>query len=397
MTEGVRRIGYRVLVGGAVLTAFAFTAAVLFAPFLIAALGIVASWGWVLLLFAIANFDSVEKWVGRGLSFAGWASGIVDRASTTAQVEGVINGGRRSLEDELPGMLAEPMRLRFVRSVGEVAQLEDGQVVVAMDKSRRAGANVARATLAYVGNAVIRPARTYVDTVALRSIDFSIAKRILSAQDRTALGYLVQQLWPAALASEADLRDVQHMVEAVEGEGLLTRILLSEYLELGRRLYGQFPPPGVHQETRDFLAHLHRIATRAPGQPLNLEFRRGFLRVGIVLVGERELSDRLGAAPYIRRCLEYARSGVGAVYLLGRGARNVVLQRAVEQLETDGRVLDATVMDYVVRRNGSNVAATCAKILFDSSAAAAVGLSTSAKSTWRRGHRRQLKGGARPR
>jgi hypothetical protein len=237
-----------------------------------------------------------------------------------------------------------------------------------------------------VGQAAIRPARAYVDTTALRSIDFSLTKRILAAQDKAALDFLIQHLWPEALGRDPDLAEMCHQVEVIAGRGLLTRILLIEYLELGRRLYGQFPPPGVRDETREFIRFLHGIAARQPGEDLDLEFRRGNIRVGLILVGDRTVVSRLGAAPYIRRTLKYVAAGVQAVYLLGRGSRNAVVERTVGQLAGDGRVLDFSVTSYSEANN--DVEATCARILFDRSAASALGLATSGRPSWRRGNRR---------
>jgi hypothetical protein len=226
----------------------------------------------------------------------------------------------------------------------------------------------------------------------MRSIDFSIAKRVLGKTDRAAMDYLINKLWPQASSDDAEFMEMCHQIEVIADDGLLTRVLLAEYLELGRRLYGQFPPPNIHVETREFVSYLYQIASHEPGDELDLEFRRGHLRVGTVLVGDRERVATLGAAPYLRRCLQYARQGVSAVYLLGRGARKEVMRRVVDQLAGDGRVIDIGITEYVVRKNGKNVEAACVRVLFDANARAAFGLTTSSKPRWRRGARAQRRG-----
>lgn len=236
-----------------------------------------------------------------------------------------------------------------------------------MHDPRRHAENVARATLAYVSAATIPPARAYVDRQVLRSVDFSLTKRILRASSGEALDFFLNQLWSPSLVSEPELRELCHEIEVIERDGLLTRVLLAEYLELGRRLYGQFPAAGVHESTLALLHLIYRIVTRDHSEELGdqLLFRMGPLRVGIVLVADRKLSDRRGAAPYVWRCLKDMKSGCDSVYLLARGSNRLVVAEAVDAIRTNGRVLDIQVNEYDVHSHLGIVAVTCARIAFE--------------------------------
>lgn len=142
----------------------------------------------------------------------------------------------------------------------------------------------------------------------------------------------------------------------IERNGLLTRVLLSEFLELGRRLYPEFPPPGIFEATRGLVTHLHRIVTKKADEDLGegLLFRSGLL------------SNRAGVRPYVWRCLQNIRQGCDAVYLLARGSNITMIAEVLDGLRGNGRVLDVgEVHFYSVSTATGLVQAACARVLGD--------------------------------
>lgn len=347
--------------------ALALTLAYLIVPAAVAIIGIAAGWVAAAATIVINNPERAEAIGGRLLGTFGWANSRAQRLALSAELQGTINGGRNELHEEVAGLMPYPARVKFVRSQGELASLEEGEVVIALHDPRRHAENVARATLAYVAAATIPPARAYVDRRVLQSVDFSLTKRILRASSGEALDFFLNQLWSPSLLSEPELRELCHEVEVIERDGLLTRVLLAEYLELGRRLYGQFPPADVHESTLALLHLLYRIVVRDRTEELGDEllFRKGPLRVGIVLVADRKMSDRLGASPYVWRCLNDMKAGCDSVYLLARGVNRLLLGEVVDALRTNGRVLDIQVTEYNVHSHLGIVAVTCARIAFE--------------------------------
>jgi len=336
-------------------------------PAAVAALGILTGWIAAIGLFAVNDPEKAQAIGGRLLGMFGWLGSSTQRVAISAAVQGSINAGRKELHEEVAGIMPYPARVKFVRNPGDLATLQEGEVVIALSDPRKHAENVARATLAYVSAATIPPSRAYVHQHVLRSVDFSLTKRILRAGSGEALDYFLNELWSPSLMSEPELRQLCHEIEVIERSGLLTRVLLAEYLEIGRRLYGQFPPPDIHDSTIAFLHLLYRVATRDPREELGdqLLFRHGQLSVGIVLVADRKLSDRRGASPYVWRCLKDMRAGCESVYLLARGSNRDLLQEVVGNLRTNGRVLDVQTTDYNVTTHLGMVAATCARVTFE--------------------------------
>jgi hypothetical protein len=381
----------RYLPAAALVTAVLLTAVLLVLPTIATLVGLAAPWvaaaGWWL----ASNWNNVERVLGRGLSVFGGLHANIDMASSAAVVQGVINGGRSEIEAELPGVMPAKARVRFVRGEEDLVAIGDGEVVITMKPSRNHGENTARATLAYV-TSTARSARPYVDPRAMRSIDYSMTRRVLGDTNRAALDYLLNVLWVPAISGDAKLKRLCEMVQAIEEEGWLTRILLREYIDLGRRLYPKLPPPLSHEASIAFVEHLYRLATRKKGEkfPNGLSFRQGPMKVGVVFVAAIETSQSMGLVPHIRRCIEHARAGSDSVYLLALGGRRPDVRRIIEQLTARGLIMGIDETHYTVKREGRTVDATMARLAF-TDRARAIGGSNSGRPAWRRGHRRQAK------
>jgi hypothetical protein len=345
--------------------AFLLSVAYIVIPSLTAVLAVAGGWALAAGAWSIGHWETVERNGGRLLGVLGRASTSAERVALSAEMQGVINGGRKALSDEFSEIMPYPARVKFVRGEEELGQLKDGEIVLALRDPSHHSENTARAALAYVVTATIRPARPYVDLEVLAGVHYSLTKRMLRNGDRNALDFFLTEMWAPALKDNSRLQDLCHEIEAIEGRGLLTRVLLVEFLELGRRLYGQYPPPTVHKETADFVDHLARLAQKGPDEDVELLFSRGSLRVGVVLVAEREKAVRDGPHPYVSRCLKNIRAGCDAIYLLARGARCDLVSEIVSQLGTNGRVLAIDLTNYEVELGGQSVSAVVARVSVD--------------------------------
>jgi hypothetical protein len=313
----------------------------------------------------VNHWELVEKHGGRLIGAAARASTRAERVGLSAELQGLINGGRKHVSDDLTDLMPYPARVKFVTNESELASLRDGEIVIALKDPSKHAENAARATLAYVSEATIRTARAYVSPQVLTGVDFSLAKRILLQSDRAALDYLIGRIWSGALEGKPELRTVCHHIETIERHGLLTRVLLVEFLELGRRLYGEFPPPDVHRQTLEFVTHLSQLAGKERDQDVELIFSRPNFKIGIVLVGDRDLAA-LGVRPYLVRCLKDIRLGCESIYVLARGARCDLADQVVAELDGHGRVLATESSTYeLLLRNGSRVTARVARLVID--------------------------------
>ncbi len=347
----------------AILAAIIVTLLIVLAPLIGAVVGILGAWTAVIAVAIWDRWDRIEKYGGRAVGAVSYITGRGRRVGLSAEMQGLINGARKDLEEELPDVMPLPARVRFVKQDEDIAALGEGEVVISLKDPRRRAENTARATMAYVSTAAVRPARPYVARAVMTGIDFSLTKKFLKRANMQALDYFLTEIWTPEMAGNLDLHGICDQVERIEGQGVLSRILLAEFLELGRRLWGQHPSLAVHSETREFLRYVATSVDRQPRDPpRDLQFIRQHLKVGTVLVGERDRAEAEGARPYVAAALWSIRQGCTSVYLLGRGARCDLVREVVANLQNDGRVRAIDISDYVVDMGDKRVSAICAHL-----------------------------------
>jgi hypothetical protein len=140
-------------------------------PLVAGILGAVGLWCLVAVAFAWDHWERVEKVFGRLLGFASFVGGRAERTALSAEMQGVINGARKEIQEEVADAMPLPARVRFVRDDADIAELKDGEVVISLRNPRRRAENTARATIAYVSAATIRPARLYVGQTVMTGIE----------------------------------------------------------------------------------------------------------------------------------------------------------------------------------------------------------------------------------
>lgn len=356
------------IIAAAILVAMLLTGIFVVRPDFAGIAAILLSWAVPCGALAFDKWEKVESLGGRALVAFGFVSSRAERVGIAADMQGQLNGARRELEGELEGALPHPLRVKFVRNPAEVASLSEGEVVIALGDHRKRSQNVARAALAYTSTDLIRPARPYLDPTALKSLDLAVAKRLLLATDTDALNYFLNDVYSEALDSDNSLRELCSEVEGLERNGVLSRILLTEYLELGRRLFPGFPPPGVQSATREFVHHMYRIVTKRYDEDLGpgLMFTNGHLKVGVVLVADREMAEKKGVRPYVWRTLDDIKKGCTSVYLLAKGSRRSLLPEIVRELEGNGRILSIDdPSNFLITSDGGNVEASLVRVVAD--------------------------------
>lgn len=361
LRESLGRHKIRVIVVAAP-AAVMLTLAVFLAPLVAATVGVLGAWSVVIIVILWDRWERVEKYGGRLIGELSYLTGRGQRVGLSAEMQGMINGARKDLQAEIPDVMPLPARVRFVRDAEDIAALGEGEIVISLKDPRRRAENTARATLAYVSTAALRPARPYVGRPVMAGIDFSLTKKFLGRADAHALDYFLTEIWAPSVEGRADLQEICDQVERIETRGVLALILLTEFLDLGRRLWGRNPSPVVQSEAREFVRFLADIVDRQPGERGSLEFIREHLRVGVVLVGGRERVQAEGARPYVAAGLWAMRAGCTSIYLLGRGARCQVVREASAQLGSDGRVRAIDVTEYVVRIGTTPITAICAHL-----------------------------------
>lgn len=271
-------------------------------------------------ILIIINLPSFQKTVApllRSLNFIQKA----DEASIAYNIQGNINEFREVVNKESPGLIPEA-EVEFVTQTNKESFFDKrkGKVIIRLRSSKENPKNLAKAVMIHVSKGVIPESRMYVGEKTSRSIDLTLAKKILVAQKQhDALRYYVNEILNPELSDKTMLHLVETL-DAIDEKGFLTRLYLRELGQLpkkqGLRLKGLSK---IRDETYELLGFLEAIATRERGEEVPLSYEGRFVKTAVIMVSEERKFERKGIGPYVLAAVMEAKKGSDIIYILASG------------------------------------------------------------------------------
>lgn len=300
------------------------------------------SWGInLLLIFIIAYLlffpekaGRIASWIYKGLRGLG---SYFEKRYVASDIQSTINIRQRQINSEVDGALPYPVAIKWIREITPETFIENKRCVVRIHRSDNRSRNLVTATMAYIGQGVILFARRYIDHKVCQGIDLAITRSILVAEDSPgALDIFIEDILHPIISQDEDFAELYIVMESMDDSGFLTRILLREFMELGRMLYPKSPSDDLKEETRRLVKFLSDIA-RKDIEDVPLEFRGKMIHLNVVLVARSWKLEQHGLRPYVNRCKESAKSGADAVYICARGD-NVSAAKEMASLVSQVRI-----------------------------------------------------------
>jgi len=268
--------------------------------------------------------------------FARWFK-EADRRYVAADIEGNVTSAVKRLDREAPGVVPYGLKIEWVAATSPDAFVEKNNVVVRMNYRDEQDRNWVHALVAFVPKAVIPEARHYLEENIEESIDLTFVKRMLTSMARTtSVNYFFEEYLVPAIRANPDLAEICSCLDRLDEMGWLTRILLAEFLELGKALFPRTPNGTEAGETIRFLRFLDNFAKRKHGEEVTTAFVGRHIRMSIVLVARPEVREAYGISPHFRRIRTVKKRGAERIYI-GAFGKNIgpakgLAERVAKQL-----------------------------------------------------------------
>lgn len=289
------------------------------------------------------------------------------RIAVGTGIEADVARATSRVDAEAPGLFTRAFKIQWHRGKAGHVDLPEGELIVKLRDHRQQGANLTTAIVAHVRNSSLARARLHLDRDVNKAVEFGLVSLMLEGLDQHAASAFRDEVCLPACEDSDRLATVCDWTRVLDSQGLFTRVAVTELTGLGSRLAGQLPSASAAEESYQFLSYLHRIATKAHGEDLSdeLKFHRAHLSLGVVLVARPEIYAIHGDSAYTGRVGQYAKEGVAAVYLVGRGM-NVEYSKSVStQLRGHGNVTSVDEFEFDVVLRGITRPAYVARVALD--------------------------------
>lgn len=312
-------------------------------------------------LWCLFNIEKAQRLVSVILKLFAWRSLKAERAVIDLDVRSRINSCSKAISSEVGEIMPYGIKIEWAKEMTPQVFLDKDEIVVKMKYHTNQDWNRVTAVMAYASRGVIPHARPYIDKRVIKSIDFVCVRKVLiSGKRTTAVDLFLEDTLEPTLQKEPEIKEYYKVMETLDDQGFFTRILLREFVELGRQMYGHSPSESLFEETADFVKFLNTIVVREPGEIVPLEFLGGKIKVHVILVGRPEVRDVYGALAYIQRARRCIRKKVDAIYLCGWGDyNNLIVKKIARAFKNHSKVEEIVENEYGVPFRGEYGKAIC--------------------------------------
>ncbi len=271
-------------------------------------------WAWIFIPFAgISNF-SRKKYI---------SSKLVPR----------LNLGIKHLSKEKINVLTERFKIKWQKKVNPENFIKENVAIIKLNYDPNIDKNLINLLLGYSNTCILNNSRVYMPDVLSDGIDYLITKKILNDQDNNTLQFFINNYLIPQMDLNEDFTSAFKNLERIDNGGLLSHICIFELERLSHSIYPQKIGEGnIKNEIFDFTNYLSSIASKRPGDDVQLEFHKQYIRTNIILVAK--LQNRIkGIAKYLytaRRCLQ---KNPETIYLLAKDINIGFAERASKNIE----------------------------------------------------------------
>lgn len=291
--------------------------------------------GWAVVGFIVVYFslnpEKIDKWIAIITRLFAWLGYRIESTYIARDVQSRVNEFVNQLETEVDGITPYQLKIEWVKAeeVSEEAFIRGNEVVVVMNCHKNQDKNFVKAVMAYLSKGIIPKARGHVDKKVVRSVDLFMGQKIIGQRNiGSALDYFLEEEFEPIIKKDEKIKEYVSKMSDLDEQGVFHRILLREFLYVGRKMYGELPKSEVKRETSEFLKFLWNIIAKEGRKDVPLIFLGEKIRVDIVLMALPSKVMFHGIKPYTKAVEKCIDAGCDRVYLLARGI-NVENAKAV--------------------------------------------------------------------
>lgn len=273
------------------------------------------------------------------------------------QLQADINYAISLLDREVPGLFDESLSVRWVREGETHATLRKRSLVLKVKNRSDHDEVVVEAVTRLLERSLLPASRKYIHGHVQKALELVVAERVIaSSRFRSALPLFRTSQYDPVVAVDKSVAGAAESAEALDHQGLLTRVFLSECLALSERLGAHHESSGPKWDTTAFLAYLRNLVASLQKEdaPIDFEFDTRSVKCAVAVLADVDVLKARGLPFYRKRTQRSIESGAESVYIIALGTRNVGLSISLaERLRRSGLISDYYGSRYTVSIWGS--------------------------------------------
>ncbi|HBC31657.1 MAG TPA: hypothetical protein DC024_10505 [Clostridiales bacterium] len=259
------------------------------------------------------KFELIAFYVSKVFSFT---SDYCKKRASSSKLRADILSLTKMLNHETKDILPFDLKIEWVKEDTRSTFIENNQIIVRMRHDSNSQRNLIVGLTTFFEKGLLKKSKRYIDSQVSKSTDLALVRRVIVTKFEEALDLFDQEHLDPALQKDG-FKSMFLKIQSLDHSGLLTQVVIREFTELANKLYPQLSEPYIAKETIDFINYLHRIATKEFDDIIELAFNGKNIKVGVVIIANRDNFLERGPQAYIDRIFRYIRKGIETIYITG--------------------------------------------------------------------------------
>lgn len=296
--------------------------------------GAIAGFFETILIYVLFNPDKTAGYlasfykINRNINF--W----FEKNAVEKRLESTISLASKKINEEGVMVLPHGVDIKWVEPIDRGAFLKEDNVVVCLEQSINEAKNLAIASMLYTSEDLIRESQRFIDSKVLKSLFLATSRKMLMIDRRIgALKFLNAEFLEPEILKYPSIKNYVEVIEKLDSEGCLTRLLIKELSELDAKLSPATSNLRAEQETVSFMQIMKRLAEKQKEVDINPSHRGEVIDITIMLVAKKGVIDPSRYIKFAEKCWK---EGAPTLYVLARAQNIRVAAAAVMVIKTKG-------------------------------------------------------------
>ena len=257
------------------------------------------------IIYAFKNPEKIELWSSIITRVFSRFSKKAERHSISADIQSRLSSYIKNYSVE--GVLPYGIKFKWVDKGNFESYVEEGDVIVIMDKHENNSRNFLNAIVAYTSQALFPKVRQYLPSDFLIASELLVQEKLIREKRPDALTIFKNEIEPERIKSLTGIKKMKEKLDSMDKSGYFETVLLPEVTHASPRLQ-ELTTNEITVEVHSFVTYLEQIVNRKPGdESHNLWYDGKSFHVAIILIAKHFKMLSEGIKPYLNRALSSLR------------------------------------------------------------------------------------------
>lgn len=283
------------------------------------------------IIYIFKNPDKIEAWSAIFAKLFAQFSKRAEKHSISADIQSRLSSYIKNYSVE--GVLPYGIKFKWIDGTNFDSYVEEGEVVVIMNRHENNARNFLNAVVAYTAQALFPNVRTYLPADVLTASEIIVQEKIIREKRPDALEMFKKEIIPERLKGRDVIEKMLDRLENMDRGGYFETVLLPELTHAGPRLQ-ELHNNEADGDVRNLVVFLEQIMNRQTGdESTPLRYNGKAFRIAIVLIAKHVKIIAEGVSPYLKRVQEAIAKQYDSVYLLARGDNEKFMDSVIDSIK----------------------------------------------------------------